>query len=214
MVRTPGVSLCPSQYRNLCNDLPSPETVYAQLALPHKDRSPGFEALSAADVKISINLVQRVANFIRDTGAEGVVSIGCGSGVFEYLLSHYFPLPLAVHGVDVKAPDDLWPPAKWRIMYGALRSGDRSPAVVSASQALLFAWGTRSPWKDYLDNWKGRVLVIIGDLTCNPCPIVSTNPKKDELNHRAIIESKGFHLHEEFPTPDGQVTLLYLRKLS
>lgn len=183
-------------------DLPRAEDVYPQLK--KNDFAPGFERLQDTSVKISEELVVRIARLIKQNGATGVTSIGCGYGVFEWFLSFYFP-PLAVHGVDVICPDDLWPPAKWRIMYGTTVS-DEPPVVVSASQALLFSWGVRSPWEKYLQQWRGNVLIVIGDKTCTPAP--AGDGKKD---HEKVLEL-GFTLKDKFAMPDAsQVVCLYLR---
>lgn len=107
---------------------------------------------------------ERLAALIKGTGARGVVSVGCGCGVVEWLMSEFF-LPLAVLGIDTfPAPGLLADAAKWSIAYGcALDPHSRNivQADVSADRALAFFYPIPSSYAArYLAEFRGPCVVV------------------------------------------------------
>lgn len=109
-----------------------------------------------------INLITTHA---KNTQMKGITSIGCGTGLLEWLLTENFE-PLSVCGIDVGSPLCLLPQAYWTISYGFVMP--KRVACVDDNRALMFCWGDGCPWKEYIDGYGGRCVIVIGDNTCWP----------------------------------------------
>jgi trans-aconitate methyltransferase len=110
---------------------------------------------------------QRVADAIKATasGRSGVCSIGCGTGIIEWLLQEFWP-PLAVRGVDTRPVGLglLAAEAAWSIAYGcALNPHTRNIELVHvpASVALAFFFPIPSSYcRRYVEAYEGDCIVV------------------------------------------------------
>lgn len=111
-------------------------------------------------------LVKTIAKHLQDCKVIGATSIGCGQGLLEFLLSEYFK---DVVGVDVQEQSEVQQFVLEKMHY---RQVTRQGEVVNvpSNHALIFCWGTRAPWQEYIKKYNGNCLVIISDESCDPHP--------------------------------------------
>ncbi|KAJ8978815.1 hypothetical protein NQ317_018905 [Molorchus minor] len=92
---------------------------------------------------------------------QGVISVGCGSGLLEWILSK--SLGLDVVGYEI---NKQWWESKYSVpTFIKLRYHDQSVQenVLDPRYALLFCYFNNGPaFLEYIDNYKGNTVIIIG----------------------------------------------------
>ena len=140
-------------------------------------------------------VAQLLAEYASATRSTGVTSVGCGEGKVECLVQ---TTGLDTIGIDVGGPrgaalqlgygykglyqanDPLEAPAG-EVSWTVVRHDDRPSALtfrrwngaidVDPLHVLLFSWGTRAPFGDYIDQYvaaEGQCVVTVWDSTCTP----------------------------------------------
>ncbi|XP_022113414.2 uncharacterized protein LOC110992058 [Pieris rapae] len=129
-----------------------------------------------------------------------VLSIGCGSGLLEWILNQATGIP--VRGIEV---DGTW----WKSKYAPATFIDfliTSPALDketinilsnSDSTAILFCYfNDGDAFRDYLKYFSGRVLIIIGSnkhgVHTNPQPFVDVGPEWTLWDSQEVRDSQDF----------------------
>ncbi|KOB77591.1 Uncharacterized protein OBRU01_01977, partial [Operophtera brumata] len=108
---------------------------------------------------------QFLAGCVKELRCERMLSIGCGSGLLEWMFTEATGYPVA--GVEV---DNAWwhykyaPPMFIPLLFTYPQLGnDVIHALHDTSTALLFCYFNNRPaFNDYLEHFKGNVIVIIG----------------------------------------------------
>ncbi|KAK0180637.1 hypothetical protein PV327_003000 [Microctonus hyperodae] len=112
---------------------------------------------------------------ISDCGLDGIVSIGCGTGLLEWIIQQHSQFP--VIGVEV---DQLW----WESPYSPafyldniiFTSKTNSLINIPHNYGILFCYFNNGPaFEDYINNYHGKIVLIIGPIegqnrSTNPLP--------------------------------------------
>jgi hypothetical protein len=138
-------------------------------------------------------VAQLLAEYASATRRTGVTSVGCGQGEVEYLVQ---TAKLDTIGIDAGEPrgaalqlgygykglyqaNDA--PAAGEVSWTVVRHDDQPSAStfrrwdgaidVDPLHVLLFSWGTRAPFGDYINQYvaaEGQCVVTVWDSTCTP----------------------------------------------
>jgi hypothetical protein len=122
-----------------------------------------------ANEPANLALVNDIIEAVHDAGAAGVMSVGCGDGVLEYLLS----FQLAVRACDLASPRATF--VRQRVEYESIVARF-VPAEVPDGYALLFCFAAikgGDAAEMYIHTYRGPCVIIIADgspNSCNPDP--------------------------------------------
>ncbi|XP_043461305.1 uncharacterized protein LOC122497940 [Leptopilina heterotoma] len=103
-----------------------------------------------------------IKNIINETNLKGIVSVGCGSGLLEWLIQQNCDCD--VHGVEI---DKSW----WCCKYSppiflkkiTFVSDTESTVSIEKNYALLFCYFNNEPvFLNYLREFNGNVIFVIG----------------------------------------------------
>ncbi|XP_063373716.1 uncharacterized protein LOC134661525 [Cydia amplana] len=106
-----------------------------------------------------------IGDSVREMGCDRVLSVGCGSGLLEWMITRATGLPTS--GIEV---DGAWwrckyaPPTFIPLLFTApTLDKDIIRLLHSSTTALLFCYFNNRPaFEEYLRNFTGKVLIIIG----------------------------------------------------
>ncbi|KAH0535570.1 hypothetical protein KQX54_017245 [Cotesia glomerata] len=109
----------------------------------------------------TFNDLQWIRNLLDNFKCKGIVSVGCGTGLLEWIIQQY--LNCDVIGIEV---DKLW----WQSKYSPsfylnkiIFTSKKSPVNISAEYAVLFCYFNNSEaFKSYLTDYPGHLVVVIG----------------------------------------------------
>ncbi|CAG9787436.1 unnamed protein product [Diatraea saccharalis] len=114
----------------------------------------------------SENNFRFIKECLQQLGCDKIMSVGCGSGLLEWMITQATGVP--VSGVEV---DGAWwhckyaPPTFIPLMMTTSKLEDDLISILRASNttALLFCYfNNRDAFEDYLKYYSGKVLIIIG----------------------------------------------------
>ncbi|XP_066599591.1 uncharacterized protein [Prorops nasuta] len=124
----------------------------------------------------TLNDLYWLQNIITSYKMQGIMSVGCGCGLFEWLF--YKSTGTTVIGVEL---DELW----WCSRYAPLRfledilfleENDINNFKVPKKYALFFCYfNNKDAFCTYINNYKGQLVIVIGpnaekDRTADPLP--------------------------------------------
>lgn len=130
--------------------------------------SPTQQDIAAMFCPHSKREVKQIADEARSViGCTGISSIGCGSGVFEWLLEEFFPNEVAV--VDCSF-DVIISQVRDSQRFLKMISGRWAPLPqIPRGHAMLFCFPvSQIPFDRYLEQYEGPGIIIIGDSSCHP----------------------------------------------
>eukprot|EP01028_Stygiella_incarcerata_P006059 TRINITY_DN24866_c0_g1_i1.p1 TRINITY_DN24866_c0_g1~~TRINITY_DN24866_c0_g1_i1.p1 ORF type:complete len:189 (+),score=57.07 TRINITY_DN24866_c0_g1_i1:88-654(+) len=141
-------------------------------------------------------------DILKDSGCQGIGSIGSGSGITEWLLCHValangvMLKVLLVDLVDVQHVP--FEGLEADVSYGLI-ADQHFPSFIHVPSvfALAFLWGTQAPWKSYVEEYErkeGKCIVMSGDATCCPNP----NAKKSKDIEWLVERGWKVKVHEKF----------------
>ena len=132
-------------------------------------------------------VAQLLAKCAAATGSTGVTSVGCGQGE---VLNLVHKAGLATIGIDLCDPrgaalqlglcykglypvDDPLTPLAGAVSWSVVaRAGRFNRSIdVDPLHVLLFNWGTRAPFQDYINQYvaaEGKCVVTVWNDTCKP----------------------------------------------
>ncbi|RZC39230.1 uncharacterized protein BDFB_001580 [Asbolus verrucosus] len=102
-----------------------------------------------------------IKNTVNEFGLNGVISIGCGCGLFEWLLQEYSGLPVIGYEVN----KEWWMSKYCNPHFIELNFPSLPPTedILDPSYALLFCYFNNGPaFRDYVNCYNGDLIFIIG----------------------------------------------------
>ncbi|XP_057334348.1 uncharacterized protein LOC130673377 [Microplitis mediator] len=152
----------------------------------------------------SFNDLKWLKKIITDLKFKGIVSVGCGTGLLEWIIQQY--LNCDVIGIEV---DEPW----WQSKYSPrcylnkiIFTSKKKPANIPPDYALLFCYFNNSAaFESYLTNYSGQLILVIG-------PATGTNRHTDPLPFDRKFAALKWKLHD-FKKLDNGIDLIaaYIR---
>ncbi|XP_065166681.1 uncharacterized protein [Atheta coriaria] len=111
----------------------------------------------------SVDNLEFIARKLKQFSKKGIISIGCGCGLFEWILQQYLGSEFPVHGYEV---NETW----WKSRYSnPLFITHHYPSFpidskeLKQDHILLFCYfNDGDAFKHYIDSFTGNVIIIIG----------------------------------------------------
>ncbi|KAJ0177618.1 hypothetical protein K1T71_006491 [Dendrolimus kikuchii] len=141
-----------------------------------------------------------IANCLKELKCDRVLSVGCGSGLLEWMVTEATGFP--VSGIEV---DGAWwnckyaPPTFIPLLFTTSKlEKDILNILGQHSLALLFCYFNNRPaFEEYIKHFKGNVLIIIGPgdgrgVHTDPKPFGDVNNNWDLFKWQEVRNSKDF----------------------
>ncbi|XP_028131123.1 uncharacterized protein LOC114326869 [Diabrotica virgifera virgifera] len=113
-----------------------------------------------------IKNIRYIKNLVKDLGYKGIISLGCGCGLLEWIISEATGLPVLGYEIN----PEWWESKYSNYKFINLHYVDSiSEKTLDSNYALLFCYfNDREAFQKYVENYRGNLIFIIGpgDETC------------------------------------------------
>ncbi|XP_057653712.1 uncharacterized protein LOC130892344 isoform X1 [Diorhabda carinulata] len=101
-----------------------------------------------------------IKNLVKDLGYKGILSLGCGCGLLEWLINQSTGLPVLGYEINREWWESKYSSFKFIKLNYINQLNEHS---LDPNYALLFCYfNNKKSFQDYVNNYKGHLIFIIG----------------------------------------------------
>ncbi|XP_033324632.1 uncharacterized protein LOC117219540 [Megalopta genalis] len=122
-----------------------------------------FEKCRLFWVLPTVNDLRWIKELMEKNHVVGLTSVGCGTGLFEWLFETYSGLEVAGIELDRSWWCSKYSPPLFLSNVSLVRGGNTKDIRVPENHAILFCYFNNGPaFCEYVENYKGKLIFVIG----------------------------------------------------